>query len=52
MRNELARRRDDSFRQLNSLWPSDAIWRHIFGSALAQLMACCLTAPGHYLPQC
>ena len=35
-----------------SLWPSDAIWRHWSGSTLAQLMACCLTAPSHYLNQC
>ena len=34
---------------LNSLWPSDTIWRHESGSALAQVMACCLTAPSHYL---
>ena len=37
---------------LNSLWPSDAIWRHRSGSTLAQVMACCLTAPSHYLNQC
>ena len=36
----------------NSLWPSDAIWRHRTGSTLAQVMACCLTAPSHYLNQC
>ena len=36
---------------VNSLWPSDAIWRHGFGSTLAQVMACCLTAPSHYLSQ-
>ena len=36
----------------NSLWPSDTIWRHRFGSTLAQVMACCLTAPSHYLNQC
>ena len=36
---------------LNSLWPSDAIWRHRCGSILAQVMACCLTAPNHYLNQ-
>ena len=34
---------------INSLWPSDAIWRHGSGSTLAQVMACCLTAPSHYL---
>ena len=27
----------------NSLWPSDAIWRHRSGSTLAHVMACCLT---------
>ena len=34
------------------LWPCDAIWRHGSGSTLAQVMACCLTAPSHYLNQC
>ena len=37
---------------VKSLRPSDAIWRHRSGSILAQLMACCLTAPSHYLNQC
>ena len=37
---------------LNSLRPSDAIWRHRSWSTLAQVMACCLTAPSHYLNQC
>ena len=37
---------------LNSLWPSDAIWQQRSGSTLAQVMACCLTAPSHYLNQC
>ena len=36
----------------NSLWPSDTIWRHRSGSTLAQVMACCLTAPSHYLNHC
>ena len=36
----------------NSLWPNDAIWRHGSGSTLAKVMACCLTAPSHYLNQC
>ena len=36
----------------NSLGPSDAICRQISGSTLAQVMACCLTAPSHYLNQC
>ena len=47
-----------------SLWPSDAIWRHRYmsklaqimaccrQSKLAQIMACCLMAPSHYLNQC
>ena len=37
---------------VNSLRPSEAIWRHRSGSTLAQLLACCLTAPSHYLNQC
>ena len=37
---------------INSLWPSDTIWRHRSGSTLAQVMACCLMAPSHYLTQC
>ena len=37
---------------LNSLWPSDIIWRHKSGTTLAQLMASCLTTPSHYLNQC
>ena len=37
---------------LNSLRPSDAIWRQWFWTTLAQVMACCLTAPSHYLNQC
>ena len=36
---------------VNSLRPSDTIWRHRSGSTLAQVMACCLTAPSHYLNQ-
>ena len=35
----------------NSLWPSDAIWQHKSESTLAHVMACCLTAPSHYLNQ-
>ena len=35
-----------------SLWPSDAMWQHRSGSTLDQVMACCLTAPSHYLNQC
>ena len=37
---------------VNSLGPGDAIWRQRSGSTLAQAMACCLTAPSHYLNQC
>ena len=37
---------------LNSLWPSDAIWRQRHGSTLAQVMAWCRQAPSHYLNQC
>ena len=37
---------------LNSLGPSDTIWWRRSGSTLAQVMACCLTAPSHYLNQC
>ena len=33
----------------NSLCPSDAIWWRRSGSTLAQVMACCLAAPIHYL---
>ena len=38
-----------------ALWTnvSDVIWRQRYhGSPLAQIMACSLTAPGHYLNQC
>ena len=35
----------------NPVW-SDAKGRHEFGLALAQVMACCLTGPSHYLNQC
>ena len=33
----------------NSLWPGNAIWQRRCGSTLAQVMACCLIAPSHYL---
>ena len=39
-------------RWINSLWPSGAIWRHRSQSTIAQVMACCLMAPSHYLNQC
>ena len=38
--------------RINSLGPSDAIWWQRSGSTLAHIMACCLTAPSHYLNQC
>ena len=37
---------------VNSLGPSDAISWQRSGSTLAQVMACCLMAPSHYLNQC
>ena len=37
---------------INLLGPNDAIWRQRSGSTLAQVMACCLTAPSHNLNQC
>ena len=37
---------------INSLWPSEAIWRQGSRSTLVQVMVCCLTAPSHYLNQC
>ena len=37
---------------VNSLRLSDAIWWQRSGSTLAQVMACCLMAPSHYLNQC
>ena len=40
------------FRWINSLWPSDTIWRHRAGSTLIQVIACCLTASSNYLHQC
>ena len=39
-------------RWVNSLWPSDAIRWQGTESTLAQVMACCLMAPSHYLNQC
>ena len=37
---------------VNSVWPSDAIWRQGSRSTLVQVVACCLTVPSHYLNQC
>ena len=36
----------------NPLWRSDTKWPQRSGSTLAQVMACCLTAPSHYLNLC
>ena len=36
----------------HSLWPNDTFWWHRSGSALAQVMTWCLTAPCHYLNHC
>ena len=45
-------KKDHHISYFNSLRPSDAIWRQWFWTTLAQVMACCLTAPSHYLNQC
>ena len=37
---------------VNSLSSSDALWWYKSRSTLAQVMACCLMAPSHYLNQC
>ena len=37
---------------VNSFLPSDALWWHRSRSALVRAMACCLTAPRHYMRQC
>ena len=37
---------------VNSLWPGDATWWQRTQSTLAQVMACCLITPGHFLNQC
>ena len=41
-----------NFSSINSQWPSDAIWCYRSGTTLAQVIACCLMAPSHYLNQC
>ena len=38
--------------RVKSLWPSGVMWRQGSRSTLVQVMACCLTAPSHYLNQC
>ena len=37
---------------INLLWPNDTIWLYRPGSALAQVMAWCVTALSHCLSQC
>ena len=37
---------------VDSLWPSDAIWRYISVSTFAQIMCCSLTAPSYCLNKC
>ena len=36
----------------HTLGPSDAIWRYRAGPTLANVIACCLTAPSHHMNQC
>ena len=40
------------YEELNLLWSTDAIWWYRSESTLAQIMACCLTLPSHYLNLC
>ena len=40
------------FASLSFFFTVAIAWRHGAGSTLAQAMACCLTAPRHYLNQC
>ena len=35
-----------------SLWSKYAIWHHRTRPTMAQVMACCLVAPSHYLNRC
>ena len=49
--NDLTLQPDPKGQWVHSLWPSDARCRQRSGSTLAQVMACCLTAPSHYLNQ-
>ena len=37
--------------RINSLWPSDIIWRHEYWSTLVRVVACCPRAPCHDLNQ-
>ena len=45
------RHRSEQEIQLNALWLSGATWQNRSRSTLAHVMACCLTAPSHYLNQ-
>ena len=47
--HSFSREKWNAHHYFNLLWPSNAIWRYRFGSKLAQIMACCLAAPSHYL---
>ena len=38
-------------RWINALRSNDATWWHVFGSTLAQVMACCLMVRSHFLNQ-
>ena len=38
--------------EVNSVWPSDAIWWYWSGSTWAQIMAWCHEVPSHYLNLC
>ena len=37
---------------INSVRPVDTVWHYLNWSTRVQIMACCLTAPSHYLNQC
>ena len=45
-------RQDIMYQIVNSLWPSEDMWWQRSGSVLAHVIACCLTAPRHYVIQC
>ena len=42
----------NNYPQISILWPSDTAWRHRPQFTLAQVMACCRTAPSNYLNKC
>ena len=41
-----------SYEQLDSVWPSEPMWRVTSGSTLTQAMTCCQMVPSYYLNQC